>query len=150
MNTKVFADLSNRFRFAERLRYNGVWIHDCWADHNYFQVEVGESNFENLRPLYNGTPVEFERDIVGRLNTITTDSMGAPSRELVVAFNRWRQDKHSERVARILNTPELYGVIDRNDPFLAPPAVVVPAHYEQGKGWIPHCTVEDAKAEAGL
>lgn len=150
MNNKIIGELKNRFKFSERLRYNGVWTHDCWADHAYFQVEVGDSCYESLRPYYNGTPAEFERDYVGRLDTITTIHHTVPSRELVVAFNRWRQEKHQERVERILSQPDRYGVMDRNDPFLAAPAVVVPAHYEVGTGWVCHCTVEEARAEAGL
>lgn len=150
MNHKIFDQLKARFRFAERCNFWGVWTHDCWADHAYFQVTVGDASYEGLRASFNGTPAEFERDYVGRLNTITMVNMGAPSRELVVAFNRWRQEKHQERVDRILSQPERYGVIEKNDPFLATPSIVVPAHYEQGVGWIRHLSIEEARAEAGL
>lgn len=152
MNNRVFSESKERFRFAERLRYQGVWVHDCWADHEYFQLELGDISLETIRSTYNGTPQQFERDVAGRLNTLSYERChaGAPPRSLVAAFNIWRFEKHEERVQRILGQPNRYGVMDRDDPFLARPSVAVPGHYEHGVGWIRGCTEEEAIAEAGL
>ncbi len=125
-----------KYKFAERLRYGGVWEHDCWHNGRFFKVYLGDESFESLRPYYNGTPLEFESDVASRLNLLSLSNQEAASKELVDAFNIWRAEKHAERVNRILSQPDRYGVIEPSDPFLKAPPVVYPGYYKQGVGWV--------------
>lgn len=151
---KPLPELKERYRFAERLNYAGTWEHDCWSlspdTPTYFKLFVGSDTYRNLVGRYNGTPEEFQRDVVGRLDTIVADNNQPVSRELVASFNRWRRDAFEARVERILSQPERYGITDRNDPWFVEPSIVVPAIYVPGEGWVRDGDVAQAKAEAGL
>jgi hypothetical protein len=154
MHIKPLPEMYGRFRFSARLNYSCIWEHDCWDNApggGYFKLFVGSNaGLEHLRETYNGTPAQFQRDVVQRLDTIVADHNMPVSRELLAGFNRWRFQVHEERVERILSQPDRYGITDRNDPFLRGPSIVVPAVYQLGVGWVRDGSVEDAKAEAGL
>ncbi len=128
---------SSHIKFAQRLRFNGVWVHDVWVDGQYFQIEIGDDSFKGRRELFSGmSDEEFERDVVGRTNTMAMMDRTAPPEALVTAFNQWRKELHAERVNRLRSQPERYGTISDDDPFIQPYPDVVAAHYELGQGWV--------------
>lgn len=135
MKLKI-TDIS-QIKFAQRLRFNGVWVHDVWVDGQYFQIEIGDDSFKGRREFFSGmSDVEFERDVVGRLNTVTMMDRSAPPEPLVTAFNQWRKEVHAERVERLRSQPERYGTISEGDPCMQPYPDVVAARYELGQGWV--------------
>ncbi|WP_095158165.1 hypothetical protein [Pseudomonas sp. Irchel 3E13] len=135
MKTKITS--STQIKFAQRLRYNGVWVHDVWVDGEYFQIEVGDDSYSGKRDLFSGlSDEEYERDVVGRTNTVTLMDRTAPHEVLVAAFNQWRSKLHAERVQRLRSQPERFGVISEDDPSIQPYPEIVPVRYEQGQGWV--------------
>lgn len=151
---KPFPELKDRYRFSERLNYSGIWEHDCWSQApdtpTFFKLLVGSNSYQHLAETYNGTRAEFERDVVARLDTIVGEHNQPVSRELCALFNRWRRESFEARVERILSQPDRYGITSRNDPWFVEPAIVVPAVYVPGEGWVRDGDVAQAKAEAGL
>lgn len=135
MKLKI-TDIS-QIKFAQRLRFNGVWVHDVWVDGQYFQIEIGDDSFKGRRVFFSGmSDVEFERDVVGRTNTMTMMDRSAPPESLVTAFNQWRKEVHAERVERLRSQPERYGAIREDDPCIQPYPDVVATRYEPGQGWV--------------
>ena len=68
---------------------------------------------------------------------------------MVAFLNQWRRANHIDMVHRLTSHPERYGFLTEAD--LAPtPAILVPAFYQQGVGWVKTQDVEDAQLLAGL
>ncbi|RJX72648.1 hypothetical protein [Pseudomonas sp. LS-2] len=125
------------YRFQARLKFNGCWEHHVWVNGSIQVAIVGDDSYLGKRFMFSGlNDVEFARDIIGRVGTITLESNAVPSDEMVAAFNEWRMTCHAERVNRLKSQPDRYGVIEDDDPTIAPFPVVVPAVYEAGEGWV--------------
>jgi len=138
---------NSQIKFAQRLRFNGVWVHDVWVDGQYFQIEVGDDSYKGRREFFSGmSDVEFERDIVGRTNTVTMMDRTAPPEALVASFNQWRTEFYAERVNRLRSQPERYGDIADDDPLIQPYPDVVAARYELGHGWVKTTVVAQCAA----
>jgi hypothetical protein len=117
-------------RFAYGLDCHGIWTIDCYLDGQLIELLVGSNTCEHIRNSHSLTPELFERDVVGRLGTVSFHNGNAPSTGLVAELNRWRR----------LTSPEGAEL----------PPIVVPAFYVEDIGWVKTQSVEDAQQMAGL
>lgn len=129
--------------------YFGLQMVKFWFNNRLHQILVGTENCEKLRDTYNGSAEDFERDYVSRIGTASYEDQSAPAEDVVAFLNQWRLVNHRDRVARLTSHPERYGFITEEDLEPAPP-VLVPAFYEQGKGWVKAQDVEAARLMANL
>ncbi|WP_165678589.1 hypothetical protein [Metapseudomonas otitidis] len=147
--TEIIAPLSTFGSVFAGADYCGLQMVKFWFNNRLHQVLVGSENCEKLRETYNGSVEDFERDCVSRIGTASYEDQSAPSEDVVAFLNQWRQANHRNRVARLMSHPERYGFLTEDDIEPAPP-VLVPALYEQGRGWVKTQDLEEARLMAGL
>ncbi|EMG2119490.1 hypothetical protein IPC1147_33620 [Pseudomonas aeruginosa] len=136
-------------KFHAGADYHGLQMVKFWFNNRRHEVLIGSANCEKLRDAYNGSTRDFERDCVSRVGTASYENQEAPTPEVVAFLNQWRRANHIDMVHRLTSQPERYGLLTEAD--LAPtPAILVPAFYEQGVGWVKTQDVEDAQLLAGL
>lgn len=126
--------------FTFKLRHlrfgNALWF-DVWENGLHYQVTVGDTSHRHSEDWMSGlTDEQYRRDVVGRENLISLFNTSAPSKELVDAFNAWREKLHAELLDRVCSQPDRYGVIAQDDPIRKPYPVVHAASYEIGVGWV--------------
>lgn len=118
--------------------YMGAVDYEVIDETEVYRVTVREEAGVYLRSIYNGTPEEFERDVVGEVGLIHRHAdveVPIPG-GTVEAFNRWRFDSHQLSLDQMDAQPERFGVISADDPLRKPPVTVIGGHYALGRGWV--------------
>lgn len=130
--------------------YFGQMMAKFWYGNRRHEIVIGTASCEKLKGVYNGSLDDFQRDCVTRIGTASYENQTAPEPEVVAYLNQFLQKSHADRIEHLRSNPERYGVIENDDPVLIAPAILAPAYYQQGVGWVKTMTVEEAKALAGL
>ena len=125
------------YSFAWTCGYRGTTWYNVYGDGATYEVKVRRTILNDEASLYNGTPEEFARDVVGAVGLVhRTYRNSQPIPDAVVAaFNAWRAQEHAKILAMISEAPDRYGHLATDDPIRQPPAVVRGARYVVGTGW---------------
>lgn len=125
--------------FAWTCSYMGCVTYRVHDETGIYEIEVRRDVSDYERGIYNGTPEEIERDLVGAIGLMrrsSNSSLPIPP-ATVAAFNAWRAAEHARLIADIERRWAKYGdVLPADDPVRVPPPPVRGAHYEIGRGWV--------------